>query len=396
MKAARFSQFGGPEVLEIVDLPDPHPGPGQVRIVVHAAGISATDPKLRAGTLRFGAQLPQTTGRDVAGVVDEIGEGVTDVAVGDRVFGVSDDGAGAAELALLTFRAIIPPSLGFVDAAGLPVALETATRAIDQLGVKSGSTLFINGASGGIGSTAVQLAAARVIGAASAANQNYIGLLGAEPVTYGEGMAERVRALAPGGVDAALDVAGSGVLPQLIDLASGSQNVVTLADFDGSKEHGVRFSNGFADGHAFHSLAEVGELIEAGRFWLPVDRHLPAHRDRRSASRQRARSRTRQAGASDRLTAAVTVTREVQGASGTSRGHARDGSVRAPECHTSGHRARRACSPSDRSQPPARARGWLLRRGAGQPPGEIGGGGVSRTSPAASLHPDPARRPRAP
>ena len=94
MKAAQFSQFGGPEVLEIVDLPDPHPGPDQVRIVVHAAGISATDPKLRAGTLRFGAQLPQTTGRDVAGVVDEIGEGVTDVAVGDRVFGVSDDGAG--------------------------------------------------------------------------------------------------------------------------------------------------------------------------------------------------------------------------------------------------------------------------------------------------------------
>src|SRR5580692_10366721 len=99
MKAAQFSEFGGPEVLEIVDLPGPHPGPGQVRIVVHAAGISATDPKLRAGTLRFGAQLPQTTGSDVAGVVDEIGEGVTDVAVGDRVFGVSDDGAGAAELA---------------------------------------------------------------------------------------------------------------------------------------------------------------------------------------------------------------------------------------------------------------------------------------------------------
>jgi NADPH:quinone reductase-like Zn-dependent oxidoreductase len=278
MKAAQFSEFGGPEVLEIVDLPDPHPGPGQVRIVVHAAGISATDPKLRAGTLTFGAQLPQTTGRDVAGVVDEIGEGVTDVAVGDRVFGISDDGAGAAELARLTFRAIMPACLGFVDAAALPTALETATRAIDQLGVNSGSTLFINGASGGIGSTAVQLAAARgarVIGAASAANQNYLSVLGAEPVTYGEGMIEQVRALAPYGVDVALDVAGSGVLAQLIDLACGSQNVVTLADFDGSKEYGVRFSNGFADGHAFHSLSQVGALIEAGRFWLPVDKTFP-------------------------------------------------------------------------------------------------------------------------
>jgi NADPH:quinone reductase-like Zn-dependent oxidoreductase len=278
MKAAQFSRFGDPEVLEIVDLPDPHPGSGQVRIAVHAAGISATDPKLRKGELTFGAELPQTTGRDVAGVVDETGEGVTDVAVGDRVFGISDDGAGAAELALLTFRAIIPPSLGFVDAAALPTALETATRALDQLGVASGSALFINGASGGIGSTAVQLAVARgarVIGAASAANQNYLSLLGAEPVTYGEGMAGRVRTLAPGGVDAALDVAGSGVLPQLIDLASGPQNVVTLADFDGAKEHGVHFSNGFTDGHAFHSLAEVGQLIEAGRFWLPVDKTFP-------------------------------------------------------------------------------------------------------------------------
>jgi NADPH:quinone reductase-like Zn-dependent oxidoreductase len=106
-------------------------------------------------------------------------------------------------------------------------------RALDQLGVTGGSTLFIIGASGGIDSTAVQLAVARgarVMGATSAANQNYLSMLGAEPVTYGEGMVERVRALAPSGVDVALDVAGSVVLPQLIDLAGGSQNVVTLAD----------------------------------------------------------------------------------------------------------------------------------------------------------------------
>ncbi|MBU3061605.1 NADP-dependent oxidoreductase [Nocardia sp. NEAU-G5] len=278
MKAAQFSRFGGPEVLEIVELPDPHPGPGQVRVIVHAAGINATEWKLRKGVLSFGAQLPQTTGRDVAGVVDEIGEGVTDVAVGDRVFGVSDDGAGAAELALLTYRAIIPPSLGFVDAAGLPCALETATRSLDQLHITTARTLFINGATGGIGSTAVQLAVARgarVIGAASAANQHYLSLLGAEPVTYGEGMSERVRALAPDGVDAALDVAGSGVLPELIDLAGGAQHVLTLADFEGAAEHGVHFSNGFADGPAYHALAEIGQLIAAGRFWLPVDRTFP-------------------------------------------------------------------------------------------------------------------------
>lgn len=278
MKAAQFSRFGGPEVLAIVNLPDPHPGPGQVRIVVHAAGVNATEWKLRKGVVSFGAELPQTTGRDVAGVVDELGAGVTDVAVGDRVFGVSDDGAGAAELALLTFRAVIPPALGFVDAAGLPCALETATRALDQLDVAPGSTLLINGATGGVGSAAVQLAVARdarVIGVASAANQGYLRSLGAEPVTYGDGMVEQVRALAPEGVDAALDVAGSGVLRQLIDLAGGSQSVLTVADFEGSKEYGVRFSNGFVDGNAFHALAEVGELIAAGRFWLPVERTFP-------------------------------------------------------------------------------------------------------------------------
>lgn len=277
MKAVQFSRFGGPEVLEIVELPDPHAGPGQIRIRVRAAGINATEWKLRKGLLSFGAMLPQTTGRDVAGIVDEIGEGVTDVALGDRVFGVSDDGAGAAELALLTYRAPIPPALGFVDAAALPVALETATRSLDQLGVGSGTTLLINGAAGGIGSTAVQLAVARgarVIGTASTANHDYLRLLGAEPVTYGDGMAGRVRALAPAGVDVALDVAGSGVLPELIELAGGPENVVTLADFDGAKQHEVRFSNGF-HGHAFHALAEIGTLIAAGRFWLPVERTYP-------------------------------------------------------------------------------------------------------------------------
>ena len=278
MKAVQFQQYGGPEVLQLVDLPDPHPAKGQVRIRVRAAGISATDPKIRSGALAFGGALPQTTGRDVAGIVDELGEGVTDVKIGDRVFGISDDGAAAAEYALLTFRAVIPASLGFVDAAGLPVALETATRAIDQLKVTAGTTLFVNGASGGIGSTAVQLAVARgarVIGAASAANQNYLALLGAEPVVYGEGMVERVRAMAPDGVDVALDVVGNGILLELIDLAGSSEKVITLADFAGSKEHGVHFSNGFADGHGFHSLLTIGELIDAGKFWLPVDKTFP-------------------------------------------------------------------------------------------------------------------------
>ena len=239
VKAARFNRFGGAEVLEIVDLPDPHPGPGQVRIAVRAAGVNPSDWKKREGLMD--PELPQTMGYEAAGVVDEIGAGVSDVAVGDRVFGLSAEGAAQAELAVLSFYAPIPPSLDFAGAAALPAAVETATRALDQLGVGAGtgrgSTLLINGASGSVGSAAVQLALARgvrVIGTASPASHDYLRSLGAEPVAYGEGLAGRVRALAPDGVDAALDVAGSGVLPELIELAGGPEHVVTIADFGGA------------------------------------------------------------------------------------------------------------------------------------------------------------------
>ncbi len=275
MKAVRFSQFGGPEVLEIVDLPDPHPGPGQVRIAVRAAGVSPGDWKKRKGLM--GGELPQTMGHEAAGVVDELGEGVADVAVGDRVFGFFAEGAAQAELAVLSHYAPIRRSLDFVSAAALPGAVETATRALDQLGVGSGSTVLINGASGSVGGAAVQLAVARdahVIGTASPASHEYLRSLGAEPVAYGEGLVTRVRALAPDGVDVALDVAGSGVLPELIELTGGSEHVVTIADFPGAQEHGVRFSSGDA-GRAVHALAEIGELVESGRFSLPVAQTFP-------------------------------------------------------------------------------------------------------------------------
>jgi len=276
MKAARFSQFGGPEVLEIVDLPDPHAGPGQIRVAVHAAGVNPTECKRRQGLL--GGELPQTLGAEAAGVVDEVGEGVTDVTVGDRVFGICADGTGgAAGLALLPAYAPIPPSLGFADAAVLPVAIEVATRTLDALRVGTGSTLLINGAAGGIGSAAVQLAVgrgARVIGIDGPARLDYLRSLGAEPVAYCAGLVKRVRALAPDGVGVALDIAGNGVLPELIELAGSPEHVVTVADFAGAQEHGVRFSRG-EDGRAVHALAEIGELIEAGRFWLPVARTFP-------------------------------------------------------------------------------------------------------------------------
>jgi NADPH:quinone reductase-like Zn-dependent oxidoreductase len=275
MKAAQFSRFGGPEVLQLVDLPDPHPGPGEVRIAVGAAGVSASDWKKRRGLMD--PELPQTLGYEAAGVVDELGEDVTDVTVGDRVFGLSAAGAAQAELAVLAYHAPIPPSLSFAEAAALPASIETAWRTLDQLGARSGSTLLINGASGSVGSAAVQLATARgarVIGTASPANHDYLRSLGAEPVAYGDGLPDRVRALAPGRVDRALDVAGNGILPELIDLAGGPGHVVTIADFAGAQKYGVKFSRG-DDGRALHALAEIGPLIESGRFSLPVAQTFP-------------------------------------------------------------------------------------------------------------------------
>src|SRR5437762_13326478 len=127
VKAVCFNRFGGPEVLEIVDLPDPHPGPGQVRIAVRAAGVSPSDWKKRQGLMD--GELPQTLGYEAAGVVDEFGAGVAGVAAGDRVFGFSAEGAAQAELAVLSHWAPIPPSLDFPGAAALPAAVETATRA---------------------------------------------------------------------------------------------------------------------------------------------------------------------------------------------------------------------------------------------------------------------------
>ena len=187
MKAIQYSRFGGPEVLEVVELSEPRPGPGQIRIAVHAAGINPIDWKVRSGMM--GGDLPQTTGREAAGVVDEVGDGVTDVAPGDRVFGFADGGGGAAELALLADYAPVPPSLDFAQAAGLPVAVETAVRTLDLLGVGAGTTVVINGATGGVGSAATQIAhsrGARVIGTASEGNHDYLRSLGAEPTIYGD------------------------------------------------------------------------------------------------------------------------------------------------------------------------------------------------------------------
>jgi NADPH:quinone reductase-like Zn-dependent oxidoreductase len=277
MKAIQYTQFGGPEVLQVVDVPEPHVADGQIRVAVRAMGINPVDWKIRSGMM--GGDLPAGTGLEVSGVVDEVGGGITDttdVSVGDEVFGSTS--GGAAEFALLEHYAPNPPSLDFAGAAALTVAVETAWRTLDLLGVIEGQTVLVNGAAGAVGIATVQLArerGARVIGTASEGNHDYLRSYGAEPTTYGDGLVDRVRAIVPDGVDRAIDDAGGGALPALVELAGGAEHVITIADYQGSQETGVAMTGGPGTERAWHALKEIGALIEAGRFSLPVAQTFP-------------------------------------------------------------------------------------------------------------------------
>lgn len=257
-------------MLRVVDVEEPHAGPGQVRIGVKAIGVNPVDWKLRQGLLP--SPLPRIPGSDVAGAVDEIGAGVSGVSLGDAVFGFAV-GGGYARYAVLEHFAAKPAAMSFEEAAGVPVPAETAVRVLDLLGVAAGDTLLINAATGGVGTAAVQLARARgatVIGTASAGNHEFLRSLGATPTTYGEGLIERVRQLAPQGVDYAFDAAGRGALPDLIVITGSSQRVVTIADPEAEK-YGVRFTGG-GEGRSYQALALAAELYERGEFSVPIAR----------------------------------------------------------------------------------------------------------------------------
>jgi NADPH:quinone reductase-like Zn-dependent oxidoreductase len=247
MKAMRIDTFGGPEVLHEATVDTPEPGPGQVRVRVRTVGVNPFDGKVRSGAMEavFSTPLPTTLGLEVAGTVDAVGPDVTGFAVGDDVFGWADSGA-YAEYALMSRAAIKPAGLAWDAAVALPVAGETAERVLDLLKVTAGDTLLIHGAAGAVGTVAAQLALTRgatVIGTASAANHEYLSALGIIPTAYGAGLVERVRALAPNGVDAVFDVAGKGALPDSIELRGGTDRIVTIAD-PTARALGVTFSSG--------------------------------------------------------------------------------------------------------------------------------------------------------
>ncbi|WBQ02803.1 NADP-dependent oxidoreductase [Kribbella sp. CA-293567] len=292
MRAVQFSHYGPPGVVHVAEVEEPKAGAGQIRVAVRTSGISPGETYIRSGRLRelVPTTFPYLSGFDAAGVVDQVGEGVTGVRVGDEVFGMTtmtERGANA-DFAVLAAWAPKPSSWSWEEAGGAAGSVETATRVLDLLAVRAGQTLLVQGAAGAVGTVAVQLAVARgarVIGTASEHNHELLRSLGAEATTYGEGLVERVQELAPDGVDAVFDCAG-GTLPDLIAIAGEPARVVTIADFDAAA-HGVHMSHSApadetgkalgagADSLAVHGLAVAVKLAAEGGLRVPVAATFP-------------------------------------------------------------------------------------------------------------------------
>lgn len=274
MRAVVFDEFGGPEVLQGRDVKEPHAGPGEVRIAVKAAGVNPMDFKIRHGWFQgmIETSFPAVPGLEVAGVVDELGEGTTEFAVGDEVVGWAQGGS-YAEHAIAGVVAKKPADLPWEQAVALPIAGQTSARVLRELGLKEGETLLLHGAAGGVGSVAVQLAVAlgaTVIGTASEANHDFVRSLGATPITYGEGLVERVKAVAPQGVDAVFDAAGKGALPDSIELRGGTDRIVTIADMSAGDLGVTVIMGGTSPEQTKSDLTEQLQLAADGKLKLTV------------------------------------------------------------------------------------------------------------------------------
>jgi len=234
--AYTYARFGGPEVAALTEVPALTAGPGQLLVAVRAAGVNPVDWKRRSGHQPPGAPsvpLPAVLGSEVAGVVEGVGDGVAHFAVGDAVVGGALTG-GYAQYALLSadLAARKPPGLSFADAAALPVAAATALSGVRQLALPVGATLLINGVGGGVGVAAAQIAAhdgLRVVGTASAGKREFVESLGVRHVASGAGVADRVGAAAPGGVDGILDLVGGASLAELAGLLTDRSHLVSAA-----------------------------------------------------------------------------------------------------------------------------------------------------------------------
>lgn len=282
MKAVTMSRYGKADDLELSDRPDPKVAPGEVLVRVRAAGVNPVDWKLAQGGLDaiMEVRFPLIPGWDVAGVVERVGLDADEFDVGDEVYGyVRKDTAefgGYAELVSAHVRMLArkPASMSWEQAAGMPLAGLTAYQAIRRVDIGSGDTVLVHAAAGGVGSLATQIAVAlgaRVIGTASERNHAFLRELGAEPVTYGPGLAERVRDLAPQGVDAALDFVGGEAVDVSLELVGRADRVASVADPQAPVK-GARYVWVRPDSAGLTALAA---LADEGKLTVHVDRVLP-------------------------------------------------------------------------------------------------------------------------
>ena len=282
MRTLRFDHYGEPgDVLRLEDADVPEPKAGDIRIKVHACGLNPADWALCRGL--FAGDLPRGIGLDVSGTVDAIGEGVVDVAIGDHVLGVPAyqryPSAGAADHAVLSVWTPVPTGLDLVDAAALPMAIETPTRCLDILGVMADHALFVYGAGTMIGFAAAQMArlrGARVIAAAGDTFAGQLRALGAEVTPYGEGMVERVRELAGGAPDLIFDAGPiSDVLPSLVSIADDEGHRIVTVSNHGPAADALGVRNSFEGALGYGALGEFAKLAADGRFTVPVARTFP-------------------------------------------------------------------------------------------------------------------------
>lgn len=295
-RAVRLECFGGPEVLNLVEVPAPHAGPGEIRVRVTAAGLNPMDWFMTSDAqtaARFGLCLPAGFGTDYAGVVDQVGDGVTEFAVGDRVFGAALSRAVADYVVVEPAGGIAtggdahhtPDRVDDHTAATLAIAGCTSAAALAVVNPGQGDTVLIGGAGGGVGVFAVQLArlaGARVIGTGSMASSDHLRNLGAVPVTYGDGLVDRVRVLAPEGVSAAIDLHGTDTVHAARELGVPDARITTIA----GQVDGIKSANG-AD--AAHAIDEVARLVADGKVRVPIAATFPVEQFRAAVELQAGR-----------------------------------------------------------------------------------------------------------
>lgn len=283
-RAVVIRRLGGPEVLEIEERATPQPGPGEILVRVHAAGLNPVDYKIFAGApSRYPIELPSGNGNDFAGVVTALGEGVTRVRIGDAVMGGCRFHAQADHLVTSADRVIpVPEGLPLELAGALDIAGRTAVASVDALDLGPADTVLVGAAAGGVGIIATQLAlrtGTRVIGTAGPDNQERLRQLGAVPVLYGDGLVDRIHAVSRSGITAALDNAGRGTVQAALEAGAPASRINTIADTDAIERHGVLNVGGHT-ATGLDEIRRIAALVAAGEVVVPLEAEYPLERVR--------------------------------------------------------------------------------------------------------------------